>query len=153
MYDEGGKEVWRGKFGSFGEPLYERGVVSNYIPFRLYGMYKDMETGSYYNVRRYYDWRVGRYLQPDPVSDLNLYAYTNNSPYNAVDPVGMFKTAMRLLGFPHHVGYPHHEKITEDAVNNLGYSKLKWFGPAEDYWSFKDTPWLYSVAQCRGYKK
>jgi RHS repeat-associated protein len=152
VYDELGREIWRGKFGSFGEPLYERGVVSNYIPFRLYGMYKDMETGSYYNVRRYYDWRVGRYLQPDPVSDLNLYAYTNNSPYNAVDPVGMFKTAMRPLGFPHHVGYPHHEKITEDAVNNLGYSKLKWFGPAEDYWSFKDSPWLYSVAQCRGYK-
>jgi len=43
------------KFSSFGEPLYERGVVSNYIPFRLYGMYKDVETGLYYNVRRYYD--------------------------------------------------------------------------------------------------
>jgi hypothetical protein len=44
----------RGEFGPFGEPLYERGI-SNYIPFRLYGMYKDMETGLYYNVRRYYD--------------------------------------------------------------------------------------------------
>jgi hypothetical protein len=41
------------EFGPFGEPLYERGVVSNYISFRLYGMYKDMETGLYYNVRRY----------------------------------------------------------------------------------------------------
>jgi RHS repeat-associated protein len=49
------------EFGPFGESLYERGV-SNYIPFRLYGMYKDVETGLYYNVRRYYDWRVGRYL-------------------------------------------------------------------------------------------
>jgi len=152
IYDEFEKEIWRGEFGPFGEPLYERGVVSNYIPFRLYGMYKDIETGLYYNARRYYDWRVGRYLQPDPVSDLNLYAYVSNSPYDVVDPLGMFKTTMRPLGFPHHVGYPHHEKITEDAVNNLGYSILRQFGPAEDYWSFKDSPWLYSVAQCRGYK-
>jgi len=97
VYDEAGKEIWREEFGPFGEPLYERGIVSNYIPFRLYGMYKDMETGLYYNVRRYYDWRVGRYLQPDPVFDLNLYVYVNNSPYDAVDPLGMFETAQSSL--------------------------------------------------------
>jgi RHS repeat-associated protein len=149
IYDEGGKEVWRGEFGPFGEPLYERGVVSNYIPFRLYGMYKDVETGLYYNVRRYYDWRVGRYLQPDPVSDLNLYAYVSNSPHDLVDPIGMFKTVMRPLGLGFiHAGSPHHEKITEDAVSTLGYTYLKWFGPAEDYW--KDGPWWYDKAQCRG---
>ncbi len=108
------------EFGPFGEPLYERGVVSNYIPFRLYGMYKDMETGLYYNVRRYYDWRVGRYLQPDPVSDLNLYVYVNNSPYDAVDPVGMFKTTMKILGVDAWgVGVPRHEEITEDAIRAL----------------------------------
>jgi RHS repeat-associated protein len=120
IYDELGKEIWRGEFGPFGEPLYERGV-SNYIPFRLYGMYKDMETGLYYNVRRYYDWRVGKYLQPDPVSDLNLYVYVSNSPYNAVDPVGMFKTEMRNYPFVFlHIGDPIHEEITEDAISQLG---------------------------------
>jgi uncharacterized protein RhaS with RHS repeats len=55
IYGELEREIWRGEFGPFGEPLYERGLVSNYIPFRLYGMYKDIETGLYYNVRRYYD--------------------------------------------------------------------------------------------------
>jgi RHS repeat-associated protein len=114
IYEEGGKEVWRGEFGPFGEPLYERGVVSNYIPFRLYGMYKDMETGLYYNVRRYYDWRVGRYLQPDPVSDLNLYVYVNNSPYDLVDPLGMFETKMG--GDDLSLGDARHEEITEDAA-------------------------------------
>jgi RHS repeat-associated protein len=121
VYDEGGKEIWRGDFGPFGEPLYERGVVSNYIPFRLYGMYKDIETGLYYNVRRYYDWRVGRYLQPDPVSDLNLYIYVNNSPYDFVDPLGMFKTEMRNYPFVFlHIGDAIHEEITEDAIRRLG---------------------------------
>jgi len=123
VYDELGKEIWRGEFGPFGEPLYERGM-SNYIPFRLYGMYKDIETGLYYNVRRYYDWRVGRYLQPDPVSDLNLYAYVNNSPYDAVDPVGMFQTTMRVTKTvwspptdSWHEGHAIHERITENAIN------------------------------------
>ncbi|MFZ8804356.1 MAG: RHS repeat domain-containing protein [Candidatus Calescibacterium sp.] len=128
IYDEAGKEVWRGEFGPFGEPLYERGIVSNYIPFRLYGMYKDMETGLYYNVRRYYDWRVGRYLQPDPVSDLNLYVYVNNSPYDLVDPVGMFQTTMRVtktVWVPPtdswHEGHAIHERITENAINEASW--------------------------------
>jgi RHS repeat-associated protein len=131
------------EFGPFGEPLYERGVVSNYIPFRLYGMYKDMETGLYYNVRRYYDWRIGRYLQPDPVSDLNLYVYANNSPYDAVDPVGMFETAIKIKAKVYlgpivyvyrHSGAPKHEEITEEAIKALGYPKLSQYGFRIDDW-------------------
>jgi RHS repeat-associated protein len=137
VYDEGGKEVWRGKFGSFGEPLYERGVVSNYIPFRLYGMYNDMETGSYYNVRRYYDWRVGRYLQPDPVSDLNLYAYVNNSPYDLVDPLGMFETKM---GGDLSIGDARHEEITEDAARAILPSyRYNVYGGRWDNWDSGPT--------------
>jgi RHS repeat-associated protein len=138
----------RTEFGLFGEPLYERGV-SNYIPFRLYGIYKDIETGLYYNVRRYYDWRVGRYLQPDPVSDLNLYAYVNNSPYDLVDPVGMFETLMKPMGVGH-AGKARHEEITQNAVNQLWYPKLREYGSAENYWD--NGPWWYDIAQCRGFK-
>jgi len=165
VYDEAGKEIWRGEFGPFGEPLYERGVVSNYIPFRLYGMYKDMETGLYYNVRRYYDWRVGRYLQPDPVSDLNLYVYANNSPYDLVDPVGMFKTEMKfrsagpfaigylaeLLG-GWHVGSPIHEKITEQTINSsfCPNSKICIYGPTDGNWDFIPTGSIAGVLlSCR----
>ena len=79
VYDDNRKRVWRGEYGPFGEPIFEQGV-KGYIPFVLYGMYKDQKTGLYYNVRRYYDWRIGRYIQPDPVPDLNLYAYADNSP-------------------------------------------------------------------------
>jgi hypothetical protein len=61
----------------------------------------------------------------------------------------MFKTVMRPLGVGFiHAGSPHHEKITEDAVSTLGYTYLRLFGPAEDYW--KDGPWWYGKAQCRG---
>jgi RHS repeat-associated protein len=125
------------EFGPFGEPLYERGVVSNYIPFRLYGMYKDIETGLYYNVRRYYDWRVGRYLQPDPVSDLNLYVYVNNSPYDLVDPLGMFETQVeaRVTFWFWDFGDPRHEEITEEAAAAILPShKYNIYGKRVDNW-------------------
>jgi len=163
IYSELGKEVWRAEFGPFGEPLYERGV-SNYIPFRLYGMYKDMETGLYYNVRRYYDWRVGRYLQPDPVSDLNLYVYVNNSPYDAVDPVGMFEVGVKWSPYfvpLLHVGVdPNHEEITENAISELyrafpgKYSKLYQYGFRLDDWNGGVYLQIGTLAfQCRADKK
>jgi hypothetical protein len=112
-------------------------------------MYKDMETGLYYNVRRYYDWRVGRYLQPDPVSDLNLYAYIDNSPHDLVDPVGMFKTRMQVLGELWHAGPPKHEEITEDAA-----SSLRWKYPKLYQYAFRVENWdggpVAFGAQCRG---
>jgi len=80
-------------------------------------------------VSEYYDWRVGRYLQPDPVSELSLYVYVNNSPYDLVDPVGMFETQMRLMdaGF---IGNPIHEEIAETAISQLQsfYPKLYQYG-------------------------
>jgi RHS repeat-associated protein len=160
VYDEGGKEIWRGEFGPFGEPLYERGVVSNYIPFRLYGMYKDIETGLYYNVRRYYDWRVGRYLQPDPVSDLNLYVYVNNSPYDLVDPRGMFKTELQVVKTfigTWHEGKPIHEEITERAINEtflcsqFPSRKICEHGSRCDECGWKG-PYAFDILRCRSYE-
>jgi RHS repeat-associated protein len=140
-----------GEFGPFGEPLYERGM-SNYIPFRLYGMYKDAETGLYYNVKRYYDWRVGRYLQPDPVSDLNLYnlyAYTDNSPYDLVDPLGMIKTRMQVKGIFWHAGPPKHEEITEDTASSLIWEYPKLYQQAFRVENWVGGPRAFG-AQCRG---
>jgi hypothetical protein len=114
-------------------------------------MYKDIETGLYYNVRRYYDWRVGRYLQPDPVSDLNLYVYANNSPYDLVDPLGMFETQMRLMdaGF---IGEPIHEEITETAISQLQsfYPKLYQYGFRYNNWD-GGSPLISGVVWCRTY--
>jgi len=159
IYSELGKEVWRAEFGPFGEPLYERGV-SNYIPFRLYGMYKDVETGLYYNVRRYYDWKVGRYLQPDPVSDLNLYAYVNNLPYDLVDPLGMFKTELQVVKTfigTWHEGKPIHEEITERAINEtflcsqFPSRKICEHGSRCDECGWKG-PYAFDILRCRSYE-
>ena len=33
----------------------------------LPGMYADQETGLYYNMARYYDPKIGRYISSDPI--------------------------------------------------------------------------------------
>lgn len=56
------------------------------------GHYFDPETGLHYNRYRYYDPRLGRYLQCDPLghggSPVNLYAYCAN-PLVQVDVLGL----------------------------------------------------------------
>ena len=67
-----------------------------YNPFRYRGYYFDLETGLYYLQSRYYDPQVGRfisidsikYLAPQTLNGLNLYAYCNNNPVMYSDPSG-----------------------------------------------------------------
>ncbi|HTE17896.1 MAG TPA: RHS repeat-associated core domain-containing protein [Armatimonadota bacterium] len=56
------------------------------------GYESDAPNGLQLLGARYYDPAVGRFLNPDPISyagGLNLYAYCENDPVNAVDPSGL----------------------------------------------------------------
>jgi RHS repeat-associated protein len=97
----GGVEVWRAeRVDPYG--LHElrgrhqldpsgRGTTLEYN-LRWPGHYLDPETGLHYNRYRYYDPRLGRYLQSDPIgyegSPVNLYAYCAN-PLVQVDVLGL----------------------------------------------------------------
>ncbi|MEU1465049.1 RHS repeat-associated core domain-containing protein [Streptomyces sp. NPDC005727] len=51
----------------------------------------DFETGLHYNVNRYYDPHLGRYLSPDPpglAPAANHYAYVPNL-FTLIDPLGL----------------------------------------------------------------
>jgi RHS repeat-associated protein len=87
--DEAGQLVWRGRYHAFGEGTAEGNIEQ---PWRLPGQYFDAESGLHYNVFRYYDPKMRRYLTPDPVSywggDVNLYRYAHNDPVNRQDEQG-----------------------------------------------------------------
>ncbi|MFP2608718.1 RHS repeat-associated core domain-containing protein, partial [Escherichia marmotae] len=58
---------------------------------RYQGQYLDRETGLHYNLHRYYDPDVGRFIVTDPIGlagGLNLYAYAPN-PVSWIDPLGL----------------------------------------------------------------
>jgi RHS repeat-associated protein len=60
--------------------------------FRYTGQITIPQASLYYYKARVYDPGLGRFLQTDPVgyaSDVNLYAYTRNSPVNGADPFGL----------------------------------------------------------------
>ncbi|MCP5560426.1 MAG: hypothetical protein H7A55_22025 [Verrucomicrobiaceae bacterium] len=61
-------------------------------PFSFSGAFSDRATGLNCMRARWYDTKLGRFLQPDPINvngGLNLYAYALNSSPNLSDPMGM----------------------------------------------------------------
>lgn len=83
-----GQTAWAADYDAFGNCQVRVSAVTN--PLRFPGQYHDPETGLYYNLARYYDPQLGRYLQTDPVQDgLNYYLYACGNPRLFMDPFGL----------------------------------------------------------------
>ena len=87
-------------------------TLANLNPFRYRSYYYDTETNLYFLKTRYYDPEIGRfispdsskYLDPESINGLNLYAYCLNNPVMYEDPSGHFVITMRMLVGPILVG-------------------------------------------------
>ena len=64
-----GAVVWSAVQEAFGAAHVDPAArIEN--PLRGSGQYFDAESGLHYNTRRYYDPRLGRYIQADPLGEL-----------------------------------------------------------------------------------
>ena len=109
----GGELLWTltDNLGTVRELVNNTSAVRNHIVYDTYGnvlsetaggarsaikftgRYFDTETGLQWNLNRWYDPKVGRWLSQDPIGfdggDANLYRYVGNDPGNGVDPSGL----------------------------------------------------------------
>ncbi|HBD3527197.1 TPA: RHS repeat protein, partial [Escherichia coli] len=78
MTDSDGKIVWETGYQVWGNTIQEKDHGRVEQNLRYQGQYLDRETGLHYNLHRYYDPDVGRFMVTDPIGrlgGLNLYQY------------------------------------------------------------------------------
>ena len=87
MTDQHGNLVWKATYTAFGEAWITACGIDQ--PLRLAGQYFDEETDLHYNITRFYDPHLGRFLSEDPLcadgGNLNLYGYCGGDPVNRID--------------------------------------------------------------------
>ncbi|HZF35837.1 MAG TPA: RHS repeat-associated core domain-containing protein [Candidatus Angelobacter sp.] len=89
MTDASQAIAWDGVFDPFGKEVAITGLAA--MPKRFPGQYADDETGYSYNLLRYYDPTIARYLQRDPIGlagGINGYGYASGNPIRRFDPTG-----------------------------------------------------------------
>lgn len=99
--DQNGKVVAKYDYDAWGVCTITEDIsdcsIATVNPYRYRGYYFDNEIGMYYLQSRYYDARVGRFINGDDLAFLglgsptishNIYTYCENDPINYVDYFG-----------------------------------------------------------------
>lgn len=84
--DNTGTVVKSYTYDSFGNIVNETGTLNN--PYTYTGRERDSESGLYFYRARYMDPKTGRFLQEDPIWNVNNYIYAEDNPVNFIDPYG-----------------------------------------------------------------
>lgn len=91
LLDQQGRVHWAARLDAWGNVLQEFNPGNIYQQIRLPGQHEEEGTGLYYNRHRYYDSRVGVYINQDPIGvfgGLNRTEYVTGTPLIRVDNLG-----------------------------------------------------------------
>lgn len=78
-------------YNAFGDKQWTSGSGNN-NHLNYTGREEDQDSGLYYYRARYYDPSIGRFISEDPKgfgAGVNFFAYVQNNPINANDPMGL----------------------------------------------------------------
>jgi RHS repeat-associated protein len=150
LLDEKGVQIASYTYDAWGNITSKDFTEGNELPYKLNhmmyrGYYQDDETGFYYLQSRYYDAKVGRFINADEVMMIgineketykdNLYVYCNGNPINCFDKTGK-KTNKRKVKF--------------------NYKREKARKYMEKYWKVKSQKhgvWIFATTEYSGYNK
>lgn len=124
LINQRGDIAWAAQLDAWGQVVKEYNPHNLYQPIRLPGQHQDQDTGLYYNRYRYYEPRLGRYINQDPIGvlgGLNLYRYTDAKPLNKIDPIGLFD--FKYYGNWCGPGWTGGHWHSYEKVNKIGYYK------------------------------
>jgi RHS repeat-associated protein len=134
LVDQNGNIAQSYRYDSFGNILSTTGSLTQ--PYTYTGRELDSETGLFYYRARYYDPKIGRFLQEDPVWDENLYGYCFSNPLNLVDPYGLYsKWVDYLAGYSDVMSFGISKWLRGEANSEINfcsgaYSFGEWTGVA-----------------------
>ncbi len=97
----------RYEYDPFGKPLLDvtdpaaSGPYAAHNPFRFSTKFHDAETGLHASIFRYYDPRLARWINRDPIGEiggLNAYAFVRSSPPKLADADGRLPFLIPIVG-------------------------------------------------------
>jgi RHS repeat-associated protein len=128
IVDEAGEIVSYDDYDPWGMVLAGRSGNDGFAndKYKFTGKERDVETGYDYFGARYYDSRIGRWLQVDPLADKypgwSPYNYTLNNPLKFIDPDGNYvKNKIRNT-------YVYTQWTVQGAINQLSRENIPFIG-------------------------
>lgn len=93
LYNESGGIAAAYEYDAFGRIVNQSGSYAASNPFRFSTKYTDEDTDLVYYGLRYYNPKIGRFINRDPSGEaggINLNAFVGNNPVNHWDYLGMY---------------------------------------------------------------